>query len=42
MSTCAHCEIVRVHIALFFQCTKEFFAQKNYRNTNEKQAKSID
>jgi hypothetical protein len=20
MSTCAHCEIVRVHIALFFQC----------------------
>jgi hypothetical protein len=22
--------------------TKGFFAQKNYRNTNEKQAKSID
>jgi hypothetical protein len=24
MSTCAHCGIVRVHIALFFQCSSEF------------------
>jgi hypothetical protein len=27
MSTCAHCGIVRVHIALFFQCS----TFKNYK-----------
>jgi hypothetical protein len=30
MSTCAHCGIVRVHIALFFQCTLQGCLKKNY------------
>jgi hypothetical protein len=29
MSTCAHCGIVRVHIALFFQCLKNLHKQKS-------------
>jgi hypothetical protein len=34
MSTCAHCGIVRVHIALFFQCMKMRRVLK--KKTNQK------